>query len=144
MLRSPYSGDVSLSAALQLDILTPIVLAFGQLLVQYSVHGDVVCVGMARGNEMADLDPTRGTDMRAVSTATDESKAAKVAKTAAGIGAGVGIALVLVIVRRMIVLVLLIAGISIGALLGGGFWFLVCPVALLIGYRVALRYVRLP
>lgn len=75
------------------------------------------------------------------STATT---AAKVGKTAAKVGGAVGIALVYIIIRRLIGVFLILVGFYFGNLLGGGIWFLICPAILLVGYWVALRYIKAP
>lgn len=72
-----------------------------------------------------------------------QSTAAKVGKTAAKVGGAVGIALIIIIIRRVIVFFLLIVGLVLGNVFGGGIWFLICPAVLLVGYWVALRYIRI-
>jgi hypothetical protein len=77
-----------------------------------------------------------------------QSTAAKAGKTAAQVGAAVGVALLYVVIRRIvfgfIAMVLIVFGFYVGNIFGGGIWFLIWPAALLVGFWVALRYIRLP
>lgn len=74
---------------------------------------------------------------------SQQSNAAKVGKTAAKVGGAVGVALIIIIIRRLIVGFLLLFGLILGNFFGGGIWFLICPAVLLVGYWIALRYIRI-